>query len=456
MFRDWIYPLYIKAARPRPKRKRQASDKSRLIALATVICAALGLNTDSTLIYQLFSLLLCLLVSARFLLRFNQPHVLPTRHLPRYVTAHQPFQYRISLTNKGNNTEQDLRVIDLPQLTPPSRAQFHLAKEPGEETRNPYDQWMGYHRFRYLLKLNTGITIEPGIAPILPQASTLDLVMTATAMRRGWVNFSSIQIQHPDPFGLNHGIANFNHPEALLVMPKHYQISNTFLSACGMHFSTSGSIPAWTMGESDEFVSLRDYRAGDPTRKIHWPSSAKRNKLVVKEYQDERFLRQALILDTSGSDNICIEECISVAASFLLAMNKAKTHLNLITLSHQSELFVAGNGLNPLPRQLEALATLKPSTLPLTRLTKMVNQQIKMTNGFILILSEWQKEHHKILTKLTALNLPHQVFIIVDDIHQTERHRDQSNRGEITPSHSPPAYCHQLPMSNIQSLLVNQ
>ena len=55
---------------------------------------------------------------------------------------------------------------------------------------------------------------------------------------------------------------------------------------------------ASSVGESEEFVSLRDYRRGDPMRHIHWKSWAKTGKPIVKEFQDEFFVRHALILDT--------------------------------------------------------------------------------------------------------------------------------------------------------------
>ena len=43
---------------------------------------------------------------------------------------------------------------------------------------------------------------------------------------------------------------------------------------------------------------MRDYRPGDPLRRIHWKSWAKTGRPVVKEYQDEFFVRHGLILDT--------------------------------------------------------------------------------------------------------------------------------------------------------------
>jgi len=75
---------------------------------------------------------------------------------------------------------------------------------------------------------------------------------------------------------------------------------------------------ASNVGQSEEFVSLRDYRRGDPLRHIHWRSWAKAGKPVVKEFEDEFFVRHALVLDTFIDDphSELFEEAVSVAASF--------------------------------------------------------------------------------------------------------------------------------------------
>jgi len=69
--------------------------------------------------------------------------------------------------------------------------------------------------------------------------------------------------------------------------------------AAGPHPVTSGRRgPGRRRGESEEFVAMREYRRGDSLRRVHWRSTARLGELVVKEYQDEYFVRHALVLDT--------------------------------------------------------------------------------------------------------------------------------------------------------------
>src|SRR3977135_4628046 len=72
---------------------------------------------------------------------------------------------------------------------------------------------------------------------------------------------------------------------------------------------------AGRVGDAEEFMSLRDYRSGDTPRRIHWKAWARTGRLVIKEYQDEFFVRHALLLDTFPSGaTATLEAAESLAA----------------------------------------------------------------------------------------------------------------------------------------------
>src|SRR4051794_17657969 len=52
-------------------------------------------------------------------------------------------------------------------------------------------------------------------------------------------------------------------------------------------------------GSGDELLDLRDYRPGDPPKMIAWKASAKKDKLITKEYENDVPVRAVLFLDTS-------------------------------------------------------------------------------------------------------------------------------------------------------------
>src|SRR4029077_5859141 len=54
-------------------------------------------------------------------------------------------------------------------------------------------------------------------------------------------------------------------------------------------------------GSGSELLDLRDYLPGDPPKTIAWKVSARRDRLITKEYESEVPLRCTLFVDTSHS-----------------------------------------------------------------------------------------------------------------------------------------------------------
>ena len=54
-------------------------------------------------------------------------------------------------------------------------------------------------------------------------------------------------------------------------------------------------------GAGQEYLGIREYRPGDPLRSVHWRSTARAGRLIVREYEQEVASRVGLLL--SGSDH---------------------------------------------------------------------------------------------------------------------------------------------------------
>lgn len=74
-------------------------------------------------------------------------------------------------------------------------------------------------------------------------------------------------------------------------------------------------------GDEDEFFGIREYEEGDPIRRIHWLSTARNNKLIVRQFQRQSFLRATVLFTLeknknfgTGKDTVA-EYMIKVAAS---------------------------------------------------------------------------------------------------------------------------------------------
>ena len=412
MFRRVIYPSYARLTSASRKASRRTSERGGFIQTGAVFSAVIGIDTNLTLVYQLFALLLCMIILSRIALRYQKPQVSLRRRLPRYATVGEPFEYQISITNLGDQIEKDLRIVDNPRVITPDYEQFRREREPFEETRNAYDRWIGFHRFMWLQRRNTGIAVKQADVPEIHRRGTVEARIEANPLRRGIVHFNSTSLLHPDPLGLNYGVLPFPNPESLIVLPRRYQISDRYLLPVGRHFQPGGVNPTWSIGESEEFVSLRDYREGDSLRKIHWASTAKRNKPVVKEYQDEFFVRHSMILETMTQDSAVLEEAISLASSLILKMSDTDGLIDLIYMTDSPQLLTTGRGYAQTNQQLEALATLSKSTRTFGDLANVVKYQSKRMSGCYLIFTEWDETHQQLLLELNNAGIPTMVFLI--------------------------------------------
>lgn len=438
-FRDRLYTIYAHLAKPKRHQKRRATDRGRMVQTSMIVSAALGIDTNLNLIYQLFALLLCLLIVSRLALHLHPPKVNVSRDLPNFATAGQPFDYTIRVTNIGSRVETDLKVIDNLTVKAPSREEFRHLAEPGEETRNAYDRTIGFHRFMWLLRRKTGITLQTTTIPDLGLKGTALVSITATPLRRGIVHFDSSSILYLDPFGLYLGLQYFQDIQQLVVLPRRYPINAHFnlLGHPDARASANAIKPNMATGDSDEFVSLRDYRAGDPLRRVHWPSSAKRGKPVIKEFQREHFARHTLVVDSTLEDAIIFEEVISVATSLLFKMRSSARSMDLLLLAHQAQHLRADHSGTA---QLQALALLEASTLPFNALSEACLGLHNDTSGCVLVLGSWDPDRQSLLQKLQARQIPVTVFFI---------YRPEDEVIDL------PTYGHRLPVGQIQEKLAS-
>ena len=171
-----------------------------------------------------------------------------------------------------------------------------------------------------------------------------------------------------------------------------------------------------SVGRSDEFVSLREYRRGDPYRHIHWRSWAKTGKPIVKEFEDEFFVRHALVLDTFTDEphGEILEEVVSVAASFACTVLTQESLLDLLFVGVESYCFTAGRGVGHADQMLEILASVRAcADKPFAALEHHVIAHASVVSGCICVLQKWDEPRKKLVEKLQALRLPVLVLVIV-------------------------------------------
>jgi uncharacterized protein (DUF58 family) len=202
----------------------------------------------------------------------------------------------------------------------------------------------------------------------------------------------------------------------VLILPKRYPLPPMALPGA-MKYQQGGVALAANIGRSDEFVSLRDYRRGDPWKHIHWRSWAKTGKPIIKEFEDEFFVRHALVLDTftDRPHSDIFEEAVSVAASFACTVATQESLLDLLFVGPQAYCFTAGRGLAHADQMLEVLASVRPCPdKSVDTLEDLVLDHATSVSGCICVLLAWDEARQTLTRKLKALGVPLLVFVITE------------------------------------------
>jgi uncharacterized protein (DUF58 family) len=183
----------------------------------------------------------------------------------------------------------------------------------------------------------------PLFVPIVPVGASVELRYETLCARRGWYEFPQVALTTRAPFGFFSARREVNAPTSVLVFPE-YRTLERFALLDRM-LSTEDTFAR--IGTGGEVVGVREYRPGDSRRHIHWRSSARAARLIVKEFAQETQPGLTIALDLRaasviGSDeNTSLETAIKVAATLA---RYADRHGLPVTLAANSQRWPAPIG----------------------------------------------------------------------------------------------------------------
>jgi uncharacterized protein (DUF58 family) len=126
-----------------------------------------------------------------------------------------------------------------------------------------------------------------------------DFSFIFTFSKRGIHEFFPILIYRGDPLGLFRESYQFEEKKEIRVIPARPQIRTDRKQKKKIRDTLVGIHAYRRRGQGDEFFSLREYIRGDEPRKIYWKGSAKKGKLISKEFTDELVFRILVAVDIS-------------------------------------------------------------------------------------------------------------------------------------------------------------
>ncbi len=374
------------------------------LAVVLMLGGVLGVGQPRHSVYALFSLAFGMGLLALPLAWLRRASLTVSRELPRHGTVGTPLRYTLHVTHTGRHRLRHAWLLETTPDARPSLMEFSSQREPGEDERNAFDRTFIYYRWQWLMSRKR---LFAGGAAALP----LDLVaggqakvgVELTPRRRGVIRLNDLRVLLPDPFCLLQRCRKVPAPAATLtVLPRRYPLPPIELPG-NARFEIGGDVTGNSIGNSGEFVGLRDYRPGDPLRQIHWKSWARTGRPIVKELEDTYYPRYGLVLDTfpEAGPGPLFEDGISVAASFAAAITTGESLLDLMFIKDQAHVVTAGRGLAKAEKLLEVLAAVEPEPVPgFETLARLVLRHGDELTSCLVIFAGWDETRAAFLRQL--------------------------------------------------------
>lgn len=377
-----------------------------------VIATILAPDTDNNVAYQGFTFLLFLLLLACCSSFLFRARFAATRSLPRFGTVGAPLRYTVVLRNLTAKKQSGLAILE-------NLANFRPSFQDWLAVQLAYEQRARSFRFSQGRRSNPFRLAHLKIAPVPPTPARQEVRVQCelVPLRRGVLRLESVGVARADPLGLFRAFTEVTARQSVLILPKRYPLPLIALPGT-MKYQQGGVALASNVGQSDEFVALRDYRQGDPLRHIHWRSWARAGKPVVKEFEDEFFVRHALVLDTftGHTHSEAFEEAASIAASFACTIQTQESLLDLLFVGADSYCFTAGRGVAHGEQLLEILASVRPAReRSFQTLERLVLNHISDVSGCIFVLLSWDESRRELVSKVQALGVPLLVLVVVEN-----------------------------------------
>jgi hypothetical protein len=363
--------------------------------------------------YLVFALLTGLWLCAFFGAAFFRPRLRGARRLPRYGTAGQTLAYRWLVQNAGLSASEGVSVSERFHERAPSYREFRASRGRLDESRTAVERWSGYGRWRALTRR------WKAAAPSCPLPATLpggrgEAAATAVPARRGRLEFQGATLERVEPLGLLKAFSPIEPSDQVLVLPKRYPVGRLSLPGASRH-QPGGVALASRIGDSPEFVGLRDYRPGDPLRRIDWKAWAKEGRPIVREYHDEQFVRHALVLDTFAPPEreVHFEEAVSVAASFAATVLTQESLLDLLFVVDQAYCVTAGRGVGSAEHMLEVLAGVERcDEHPFSLLAASVGRRTASLTGCLFVLTDYDAQRRALVESVEASGVPVRAYVV--------------------------------------------
>jgi len=191
-------------------------------------------------------------------------------------------------------------------------------------------------------------SIKTRISP----GATEQLSYTLRPVKRGVYSFGALNVFASGPFRLLSRRYQFAQNQEVCVYPSFVMLKSHELQMQANRFQESGIRKYRKLGHSQEFDQVRNYVEGDDLRVVNWKATARKQHLMVNQYQDERARQIYCIIDKGRSMELPFKGMslldYSINASLMLSHLALKKYdkAGLVTFNRKVDTFLKASSGN--------------------------------------------------------------------------------------------------------------
>ncbi len=225
---------------------------------------------------------------------------------------------------------------------------------------------------------------------------------------RGRYSLGPLSIRLTDPFGMCELQRSFSSRDTLVVTPPVVRLPAVALAGEWTGSGESRSRSLASAGEDD--AGVREYRQGDDLRRVHWRSTARLDKVMVRREEQPWQARATLLLDTRSSAHAgegpasSFEWAVAAAASIGVHLVRTGYHVRLLTDTgatiEGTNLGLDGGSSDVEGALLDALAVLQSSSAASLRDASAALRRGGGDGLLVAVLGSLDPEETRLLSRL--------------------------------------------------------
>jgi len=248
------------------------------------------------------------------------------------------------------------------------------------------------------------------------------LVYGLTPPKRGGFEFGDIAVRFLSRMGLVWREIRISSPIAVKVYPNMRRAREAELKALGARSLVSAHRKTSWRGEGREFESLRDYVRGDELRHVSWSATARRGKLVTRQYQVERDQMILIVLDAGRLMTARIEQetkldsAVNATLALMSAAARGGDNAGIVVFGRRIKTYLPPKrGRDHMDAALEALHAIEPEMIEpsYARAFEFIAANCKRRSLVVLLTDLVDEEGSRdLLTSLKILRPRHLPLVV--------------------------------------------